>query len=990
MRAAPRQYVVDAALERKGPLEGWAASGIVGTDHARWIPLLEARDRYDRPRGAAAAMLMNYRGFYRGSSWAFVGVDNVDLFADETGPLADALRQTARFLLRETYLHNLTTDQRLYHDGETVRVSVEIANHGVSPQRAAVRFLVGASPFDGRKAPKTIHEAQVQVEPGVDRKVEATFAPGAFSADLYQVGCELSLDGRPVDRMETGFVVRRPDVVRSAAASRFVANYFTRGNRPVFLFGSDTYSVTYTSAFENPLTWHRELSAARDIGLQVYENLQYHRPGHLLEDSDWRAFHAMAQLTQKHNLVFMPGMLIGHNVAIDADELAEQSALCEAYAAALRETPALHYYINGDYRLEPGKTPEATRALWNAWLAERYGTAQAWKQAWGTSAHGEFGALPFPPPNSGLWDEVSELDRSRFQIWLTTRWNAAHVAAVRGHDTAHPIMSEYYQRPFGGLDLRLTIDGQDVSDFGYFDEPVVDIDKLPLAIRFNDLRTRGKGVTMGEYGVKTHPAWTVENGATHYHIRRSEEEQKQLFLAVGHYALGMGVSKIQNWCLADAQDRVFPWGLFYPHQPLPKDVAYVHRNQSVIWRFFAPRYVPAPLTVCLASDLRLGNREQLGLEIAYRTFADLLAEHYDFNVVDDLHLDALPAETKLMLYPSPFAVRNDVYARLVEWVRKGGTLLLTGDLSYDADRRPSRRDRLRELCGVEFVRTQYDDMQRTTATDLTARFKFASLPSMPLRPCVESRPITAQVLGSTEGGNPVLTRHRIGDGTVYWLADPLELDGEREAVNRRRAIYRAILDSAGIPRLGIRPDVPWLHVVTQPTTSGKIHIVYNTRMENGHQRVRLTTTAGEVTFDVRDRGPAFVAVTDDGRVVAANAYGEASVGDDKLLSGRGLKAALTLDGCDLRESRAILIGPFQTGTLEVAQRVSGWLACLGEFRGGRWVTLEEIQLDHRAGGLVIDEDRATCMILLCHPDMRERCVDALSTAMMHPERLTGF
>ena len=46
---------------------------------------------------------------------------------------------------------------------------------------------------------------------------------------------------------------------------------------------------------------------------------------------------------------------------------------------------------------------------------------------------------------------------------------------------------------------------------------------------WNDLRARGKGVSLGEYGVKTHPAWTEENGAVGYHIVRTEEEQKQLF-----------------------------------------------------------------------------------------------------------------------------------------------------------------------------------------------------------------------------------------------------------------------------------------------------------------------------------------------------------------------------------------------------------------------------------------------------------------------------
>ena len=197
-------------------------------------------------------------------------------------------------------------------------------------------------------------------------------------------------------------------------------------------------------------------------------------------------------------------------------------------------------------------------------------------------------------------------------------------------------------------------------------------------------------MSLGEYGVKTHPAWTVENGATHYHIVRTEEEQKQLFMAVAHYGLGLGASKVQNWCLRDAQTRVFPWGMFYPNQLVPKDVAYVHRNQSIIWRHFRPRYVPPKLIVCLPNQLRLGNDEGLGREVAYRTFADLLAAHYAFGTIDDHHLDQLPEETEVMILPSPFALRDDSFDRLLAWVRGGGTLVVTGDFTYDEDRQRTR------------------------------------------------------------------------------------------------------------------------------------------------------------------------------------------------------------------------------------------------------------------------------------------------------------
>jgi hypothetical protein len=990
MQSAAGQFVAAPDLRIDGELTGWVAEGVVGYDQARWIPLLQTFDRYGRNRGAAASMMLNYNGFYRGSAWAYFGVENLDLLADDDSPVAGLLPPLLRFLSAETYLHSLDTDRRLYRSGEPVRISVHAVNHGQRPQRADVEFRVIGSPFEHPAEARVLHTRDAQIDPGAEQVFDAEFAPEQFTADLYQIVARLSLDGKPVDEMTTGFVVEDREIHRSAAESRFVDNYFTHGGRPMFLFGSDDYSHTYRSAFENPLTWAQDHRAARDIGLQVYENLQYTHPGPELHEADWRAFRAMAQLTQKHNLVFMPGMLIGFNVAVDGPTLAAQSAICGQYAQQLGDTPALHYYINGDYRLDLSQSPAAMARLWTEWLTARYGSRERLAEAWGRPVEDRLDQVPLPPLSSAAWQDVAAADRARFEVWLTRRWNDAHVEVIRQHDGQHPIMSEYYQRPHGGLDLPLTIGAQDVSDIGYFDEPGKDIDQLPLAIRFNDLRARGKGVTLGEYGVKTHPAWTVENGATHYHIRRSEEEQKRLFLAVAHYGLGLGAAKIQNWCLTDSPNRVFPWGMFYPHQHVPKDVAFVHRNQSVIWRMFAPRYEAPPLTLCLPDNLRLGNLQQLGIDVPYRAISGLMAGHFDFNVINDHHLDALPAATRVLLYPSPFAVEDDVYQRLLAWVRAGGTLIVTGDLSYDGDRQPTRRARLAELLGVMFQAEQYPHVERHRGNDLPVSFTFPPLESMSLRPCIVTTAQQAEVLGATDSGIPVLTRRSLGLGTVYWLADPLELDGQAASSAARRMLYAALIQHCGIQPQRVHPAADWLHVMRQPTRRGNVHVLYNTRPDPGSESVVVETAAGDVTVNTRNGWPALVAVTDSKQVVAVNAYGQASVNNEPLIQGRGLKAALSLDGRDLRQSDAILIGPFETGNVQLPSRTADWVAAVGEFRGGQWTTLEQLtRLDGQIP-LEIDEDRATCLILLCHPTQLDRWTDVLTNALQRPEQLDGY
>ena len=988
LRTATEQHVVRESIDRVGELEGWAASGVVGYDNARWIPIIETYDRYDRPRGPAAAVLLHYNGFYAGSAWAYFGLENIDLFDTPTGPGAQLLQQLVRFLVRGAYLHNLQTNFRLYRSDEPVEVSVVAENGSRRDLRLAVRFDLFRG--DDSKPIATKFDA-VEVPMGGTEKVRAVFDRFDRSADMYRVVAGLVEGKLAIDEMVTGFVVEQPRLVAAGTPLRFVDNYFTLRDRPVFLFGSDTYSRTYFSSCENPWTWSQELGAARDIGLNLYENLQYTKPGHRMDDSDWRSFVAINQLVQKHGLVFMPGMLIGHNVAIGNEEMSQESGLCAAYAERFADTPGLLYYINGDYRMDLDKHPEDVRRLWNDWLTSRYQSTADLRAAWGDVAAGfKLGQLDFPPPNSGRWDDVAVVDRLRFQNWLTRRWNAAHVAAVRQHDQTHPITSEYYQYPFAGMDLVMTIDGQDVSNIGYFDRPVEDITQLPLKICFNDLRARGKGVSLGEYGVKTHPAWSVENGGSHYHIVRTEEEQKQLFMAVAHYGLGLGASKVQNWCLRDAQTRVFPWGMFYPNQLVPKDVAFVHRNQSIIWRHFRPRYVAPTLIVCLPNQLRLGNDEGLGREVAYRTFADLMAMHYSFGTVDDHHLDQLPKETEVVVLPSPFALRDDCFERLTAWVHGGGRLILTGDFSYDADRQRTRTDRLEKLAGVQYVAANYANVRRDQGSDVEVEFRLPALGNQTLRPCIQVRPIGADVLGRTNKGQAVLTRHRVGKGSCWFLTDPIHLDSSEKAPDMRRRILRAILDAGtNCTPLSAKPDADWLHVMEQPTQQGKVHVVYNTRLQSGTESVQLETAAGPLELTTRNRWPALAAVTDDGRIVAVTAHGSSRLGSHSILSGSGLKAVLSLDGRDLRHSDALLVAPFEPGTIALSKRDGPWVAVGGDFHEGRWRTLQQIRLGTERH-LEFDEDRATCLILVCRLDSVPARTAQLTEALQRPDLIEGY
>lgn len=991
-RAGQEQYLFSRDGSLAADLRGWAAAGVQGYGNARWVELLDARDRFGRKRGAAGALMINYNGFYAGSMWGFFGVENRDLFDGSSAWLDQGLVNLARFMVRGTFLRNLTTDLACYQDGETVKRFVVVQNDGGQAQTCRVTFR--CLPDGDRSRAVGAETVETVVRPGEAATLTSEWKPEAFTSDLYRVTAVLEIDGQAVDELGTGFVVRRDVVARSGPELRYHDNYLHLEGQPVFLFGSDTYANVYGSDFEDPWTWSLDHLAARDFGFNLYENLQYvNPPGYEFSDAEWRKFEAMAQLTQKHGLVFMPCQLCAHNVAIPDDLLERQAAMCQAYGQRMLQYPGLLYYLNGDFqwRIED---QAMMAALWNRWLADRYGNAQAWQASWGDEVYGDWGALDYPPPPSARWDSVRACDQARFEVSVTCRWVERHVQAVRSADSVHPITSEYYRQPFGPLDLILTIDGQDVSNIGYFDLPHADIDNLPLHLRLNDLRMRGKSVSLGEYGVKTHPAWTVNNGAGGYHIVRSEEEQKQLFLAVAHYGLAMGACKVQNWCLRDASQNVFPWGVFYPNGRVPKDVAFWHRNLSLVWRHLRPRYHTPHTAVLLPDGMRLGTHPEAGLEIAFNCFRALMGLHRDFGVINEQHVAALTNETRFLIWPAPFCPEDACYHKVLQWVRDGGTLLVTGDISRNWDRQRTRAERLPQLCGVELMAEVFGPPTRTTQGTQSVSLEAGDAD---LKPCVRVRALGAHVLATNNNGDPLLVRNEVGKGRVFYCTDPLEMGDARDVVPSLRVLYATCLaqpSDSGEPEDPVVATDPGpdIHVCRQALLDGGAYVMaFNTNHAPHEQDVTLhCRAAASATVRVAGRSPGFIAVNVRGEVFAVGCSGQATC------QGRGLARVqgdaqviyLALDHRDISQSRALLVCPFSTGT--TALRTDGdWrdpVTLIGDIVDGQWRTYE---VRDGAGEIALDEDTMTCLALVCERTQQDLWTARLTRIAQRPWEAAG-
>lgn len=943
-RAAPDQVILEPGLIVDGPLEGHAASGVVGFNQARWVPLLNAYDRYGRLRGAAGAMLRHFAGPYAGSSWAFFGVTNRDLFAPSDTGTARAFVQTVRALVEDTYLAALVPEPPCARPGEPVDIVAVVVNGGRQPRTVQVRLDIyegelAPEALAARPRPLTTLARQLELVTGRTNVVRFRWQPGPSRADFYHLVGRLALGGTEMDRLESGLVVWNDQVVADGPRLSFRDNYLRVGRRPVFMFGTDDWGYVFNTLRETPLQWRRDMRQRRDFGVTIYENLQVGLPATPAElERLWPKVDGLVQLAQQYQQVYFPCLLCGFNVAASDAELERHRDYCRAFAQRYGNVPGLIYYLNGDLRCQ---LSDAVTPHWNEFLRARHGTVEALRQAWGRHApSAPLGQIPADDFDDWghPWDEGRIVDQNRFRAWLIRRWCGTLIDAIREHDAVHPTTAEFYQLPHQGVDVEAGIGALDLANFGYFDRPGADLDRFPAICKFNDLRARGRSVGPGEYGVKTHPAWG-DGGDYGYHIARTPAQALELFLGIAHYSLGLGASRIHNWCWKDDAHRVFPWGMVYPCDNVPKDISCVHRNQSLLFRQFAPVYRAPSVHVLIPDEHRFGGGKWPVIEGVLHAFALALATHVEnLGTLHEADLRLSPAD-KVVFYPIPYCPPDAVFARLRAWVQQGGVLYLSGDLSYDDQRQRTRTRRLEDLCGVRFVAEQYPNI--------------AVNPAGPEhQPCIRVEPAGARVLETTADGLPLLVEHPLGRGRVFFTTDPIELHPTPARRSRDVALYRRVLEAAGVRPIGLelnptpsspsRADLEALHAFRLPLADGGcVYVLFNTKRDGPALEVTLTDLDPPVSLSVAAQRPALLWLDGRRALRALESQGLSRVGDQPLLRDDTHGIVVTLDRRDLRQSRALVLMPLQPGRVGLPLRASRPSLALetGDLHDGAWRTL---------------------------------------------------
>ena len=904
LTTAADQYVVPEKWRAEIVLEGPAAIAMTGNNspvfpdvHARWIPLLETADRFGRQRGPAASLVLNYRGPYAGSNWGLVGITNRDLFNGDF-PVADRLFVSiCQRLLAPSYLTTLKSGFACYKPGEeaTFQAMVRSAAKGLS-----VRFRVDGAIF-----------AEVPVTNGA---AAASWPVSQTLPDFHAFSAELLVEGVVTDVMRSGFAVWNPARGREGPAVGFSQNYFDFNGRPLFFGGANTTGMMWYSDNENPLVWRRDFERMGDFAMNTLRILHFSpfcnatnptaratsfdlagRPEKTCRQTD-----AIVQLAQPNQVSIFLSLHDWMPLDLSAAELTAQEAWNRFWAGRYSAFRGMLY----DIQNEPGTVlgnAAVLRPLYEKWLSERYGSLQAAYAAWrdsGSKQEINFGA------KAAEWTDLRVRDNERFRAWIYARWQRANGDAVKEVAPHAPVTVGHLQN-LTASEKVLDTTGIDFVNIHHYGA----VDHLRSVLKLIDRRFEGKSFSLGEFGSKT--AHSARNKG-----ERGDPAEASVdhYLAVGHYAFGMGASFTANWSWKDFRDSVFPWGV--NHADLtPKPVLEAYRNMMLLFRTAEPRFEPPPLYLVLPDSFRFGA-ETARIHEGLRRSADwLLSANVPFGVINEESLDRLPTTVQALVWPLAVCPSDATFDRVMSFMKKGGKVLITGDPRFDESRKPARLDRLEKM-------------------------GFASVAGAPVPPFAQKN-LSAEV--------PFLVSQ---NRRVCWLASPVELQDASGETGR--ALYGRFLDEvSGVSRIKASVDDGSILIFDVAIRNGRAFIAINMAAVPQQLTILAHGQYPEIHAGLDAGRTLYVMLDAENRVLAAAAQEGLTVNGLPVLIGKGDCAFLSLDSHDLRQSEQVVVLPFGAGDFALS-RVAGAAPLageVGEFRAGQWVPLETQTLVSEEGAL---------------------------------------
>ena len=713
--------------------------------------------------------------------------------------------------------------------------------------------------------------------------VTANLTFGAESPGLYEVRASYERDGGIVEAHETGFWRRDPALLSNGARLTAGPTYLRADGRPFLAVGVNHWVNDSVWPFfpenANALEWDRDFAEMAARGLNYVRTGIWFDRLRLIDratggarESVLRNIEALLLAAGRHGLQvqftffsFEPHTLLRHgdtsvpgpgrNPYTDPVAVEAQKTFVRSIAYRFRDVPFLSWdLVNEPSFSNPrvifhGNYPNADEtevAAWNDWLRRRYESATALADAWGAIPDDlpDLETVPLPAPadlvpaRNGNPKQVRALDYNLFAQDMFGHWVGEMVGAIRstgsrqivgvGQDeggVTDRLLNQFY----GGSGVDLT------SMHNWWNDDALLWDAVAA-------KRPGMPNLVGETGPQ--PAVAMDG-------RSRWDEAKGLGLVERKLALGLaagnGGAAAWIWSRSDPfhfgrQDGSSTlWVETLSHLAAFAKEAAPHLSDAR----------PGDVAIVLPQSLQLSVFGRFGIEAQQKCVRALYHEARASAYVVGEYQTELLGSPRLIILPAPWVLSQRAWDAILEKVRGGATLLVTGPFDADEHFHPTDRHR---AAGLDYE-----------TEILAARENPVQWPGGHGR-AVFSGDKTTFLERARLGTGATFARRPLGQGQVFFFTLPLELNDDVELIGD---VYRWVLAQAKVePVYKTTLADPGILICPTSLETGTFYVLTSESSVRREVVFQDSASRRELRVGLDPGRAALLLVTREGKVVA--------------------------------------------------------------------------------------------------------------------------
>jgi Beta-galactosidase len=632
----------------------------------------------------------------------------------------------------------------------------------------------------------------------------------ALSPGFYTVRGVYEDSGRPLEFHQNAFWVEDASLLTSGHVLGVKEDFLTRDGKPYFPVGTNYFSTEENgwdfSGPRNAWIWEKDFAEMEQSGVTFVRTgvwMPYKRfvepATDQVNERFLRNFEAYLLCARRHNIIvnftffaFIPRVSARSgpepaptpNSYIDPASVRAEQEYVLSIVNHFKGIPWLCWDLinepnfSNPARLWKGNVPNGDPsevAAWHNWLREKYGSTAELAAAWSVAPE-ELVSIDSVPLTSeadlaldryGNPRQVRALDYNLFAQDMFAQWTQSMVTAIRSTGSTQIIVVGQDE---GGVTDRVlnqffaTAGVSFTTNHTYWRDDALLWDSVVA-------KRPGMPNITGETGYQ--PVWAPD-GTWRY------DEITGYPLLQRKWALGFaaGNSGVLQWDWAREPDFGMKRsdGSAKIWQPMMRDMGmFAEKAAPAATSLLAPQ-----VAIVLSQSLQLSTWNGFALEAQQKCVRALY--HYaraEAYAVGEYQIDVL-GNPKLIILPSPFELTQNTWQALVDRVKSGATLLVSGRFDEDAHFRPTGRQ---TAAGLDY-----------NPGPLTAREIVLDSPAGQSR-LSYSGDKTTYIDRAFLADGSTWAEKTVGKGRLLFAALPLELNDNLQAIGD---VYRYALKIAGV------------------------------------------------------------------------------------------------------------------------------------------------------------------------------------------------